>query len=92
MMRRSEKPLGGGDREYFNEKRPVNVRVDATAYLAGTLAPPRECRRIPSHHCGSVRVVDPEAIHFDVVEVARSRFVRHPSCDGCFPLLIPSGR
>jgi phage gp46-like protein len=46
MMRRSKKPLGSGDREYFNEKRPVNVRVDATAYLAETLAPLRECRRI----------------------------------------------
>jgi hypothetical protein len=37
-------------------------------------------------------VGDPEAIHFDVVEVARSRFVRHPNCDGRFPVLIPSGR
>jgi hypothetical protein len=38
------------------------------------------------YHCNSL------AIHFDVVEVARSRFVRHPSCYGRFPVLIPSGR
>jgi hypothetical protein len=38
------------------------------------------------------RVVDPEAVHFDVVEVAPSRFVGHPSCDGHFPVLISSCR
>jgi hypothetical protein len=27
MMHRSMKLLGRGDQEYFNEKRPVNVRV-----------------------------------------------------------------
>ncbi|HXM93592.1 MAG TPA: hypothetical protein VOA64_04945 [Candidatus Dormibacteraeota bacterium] len=34
MMHRSKKLLGSGDEEYFNKKRPVNVRVDATAHLA----------------------------------------------------------
>jgi hypothetical protein len=43
MMRRSKKPLGGLDREYFNEKRPVNVRVDGTAHLAAALPPPGGC-------------------------------------------------
>jgi hypothetical protein len=39
------------------------------------------------------RVVgDPEAIRFDVVEVARSRFVWHRICDGRFAVLIGSGR
>jgi hypothetical protein len=28
MMHRSENLPGSGDQEYFNEKRPVNVRVD----------------------------------------------------------------
>jgi len=46
MMRRSKKPLGGLDREYFNEKRPVNVRVDGTAHLAAALPPPGGCWRI----------------------------------------------
>jgi hypothetical protein len=36
-MHRSTKPLGIGDREYFNEKRPVNVRVDGSAHLAEAL-------------------------------------------------------
>jgi len=94
-MRRSKKSLGSGDREYFNERRPVNVLVDARR--CDSIARRDSCTapKMPtntSHHGGSVRVVDPEAIHFDVVEVARSRFVRHPSCDGRFPLLIPSGR
>jgi hypothetical protein len=40
MMHRSKKPLGSGDREYFNEKRPVNVRVDGTAHLTAALPPP----------------------------------------------------
>jgi hypothetical protein len=43
-------------------------------------------------HGAEWMVGDPEAIHFDVVEVARSRFVRHRSCDEGFPVLIPSGR
>ena len=34
MMHRSKSLLGSGDQEYFNEKRPVNVRVDGTAQLA----------------------------------------------------------
>jgi hypothetical protein len=39
------------------------------------------------------RVVgNPEAIRFDIVEVARSRFVWHRICDGRFAVLIASGR
>jgi hypothetical protein len=39
------------------------------------------------------RVVgNPEAIRFDVVEVARSRFVWHRICDGRFAVLIGSCR
>src|SRR5438445_10783475 len=34
MMHRSKNLLGSSDQEYFNEKRPVNVRVDGTAHLA----------------------------------------------------------
>jgi hypothetical protein len=37
MMHRSKKPLRSGVREYFNRKRPVNMRVDGidgTAHLA----------------------------------------------------------
>jgi hypothetical protein len=34
MIRRSKKPLGSGDEEYFNEKRLVNVRVDGTGAVA----------------------------------------------------------
>jgi len=37
-----------------------------------------------SHHCGSVRVVDPEAIHFDAVEVARTRWFGIPAAMGVF--------
>jgi hypothetical protein len=36
MMHRSKKPLGSGDREYFNEKRPVNVRVDGESMAQHT--------------------------------------------------------
>jgi len=32
MMHRSKKLLGSADQEYFNRKRPVNVRVDGTAH------------------------------------------------------------
>jgi hypothetical protein len=32
MMHHSKKLLGSGEQEYFNEKRPVNVRVDGTAH------------------------------------------------------------
>jgi len=39
------------------------------------------------------RVVrNPEAIRFDIVEVARSRFVWHRICNGRFAVLIASGR
>ena len=41
MIHRSKKPLGSGDRGYFNEKRPVNVRFDGTAHLAKALSPPQ---------------------------------------------------
>jgi hypothetical protein len=34
MLHRSQKPLGSGDQGYFNEKGPVNLRVDGTAHLA----------------------------------------------------------
>jgi hypothetical protein len=34
MMHSSKNLLGSGDQEYFNEKRPVNVRADGTAHLA----------------------------------------------------------
>jgi hypothetical protein len=34
MMHRSEKLSGSGDQEYFNEKGPVNLRVDGAADLA----------------------------------------------------------
>jgi len=37
MMHRSKKLLCSGDEEYFNEKRPVNVRVEGTAHLAEAL-------------------------------------------------------
>jgi hypothetical protein len=37
MMHRSKKLLGTGDREYFNEKGPVNVRVDGTAHRSEAL-------------------------------------------------------
>jgi hypothetical protein len=33
-MHRWKKLLRSGDQEYFNEKRPVNVRVNGTAHLA----------------------------------------------------------
>jgi len=42
MMHRSKKLLGKGDQEYFNEKRPVNVRVDGTARLAELFPGPRD--------------------------------------------------
>jgi hypothetical protein len=63
MMHRSKKLLGSGDQEYFNEKRPVNVRVNGTAHLAELF--PRLTRMLSntSHHRGSVRVVGkPEVI------------------------------
>jgi hypothetical protein len=40
MMRRSKKLLGSGGQEYFKEKRPVNVRVDAAAHLAALFSRP----------------------------------------------------
>jgi hypothetical protein len=39
MMHRSKKPLRSGVREYFNQKRPVNMRVDGTAHLAEAIPP-----------------------------------------------------
>jgi len=57
MMPRSKKLPGSGDQGYFNEKRPVNVRVDGTAHLAELFPRAAGCWRIPSHHRGSVRVV-----------------------------------
>jgi hypothetical protein len=52
MMRRSKKLLGRGGGEYFNEKRPVNVRIDKT-HLTELFSRPRDT----SYQCGSVRVV-----------------------------------
>jgi len=34
MMHRSQKLLGSGDQGYFNEKGPVNLRVEGAAHLA----------------------------------------------------------
>ncbi len=43
MMPRSKKLPGSGDQEYFNEKRPVNVRVGGTAHLAELFPRPAGC-------------------------------------------------
>jgi hypothetical protein len=43
MMPRSEKLLGSGDQEYFNENRPVNVLVDGRAPLAELFPRPGGC-------------------------------------------------
>jgi hypothetical protein len=56
MVHRSKKLPGGGDEEYFNQKRSVNVRVDGTAHLA-ELFSRRGTLTNASHHRGSVRVV-----------------------------------
>ncbi len=51
MMYRSMKLLGSGEKEYFNEKRPVNVRVDGASRWHSTprrvLPAPEVCGRIP---------------------------------------------
>jgi hypothetical protein len=46
MLHRSMKLLGSGDKEYFNEKRPVNMRVDVTAHLAELYLCPRGFRKL----------------------------------------------
>ena len=43
MMYRSMKLLGSGEKEYFNEKRPVNVRVEGTAHLVELFPRPGGC-------------------------------------------------
>jgi hypothetical protein len=43
MIRRSQKLLGDGKQEYFNEKRRVNSRVNGTARLAALFPRPKEC-------------------------------------------------
>ncbi len=49
MMPRSKKLLGSGDQEYFNEKRPVNVRVDSIAHLAELFpSPARDADEYPA--------------------------------------------
>jgi hypothetical protein len=48
MLHRSKKHLGSGGQEYFNEKRPVNLRVDGTAHLAELFPRPGGCWRIPA--------------------------------------------
>jgi hypothetical protein len=41
-MHCSKKLLGSGDEAYFNEKGPVNMRVDGTAHFAESLPGPRD--------------------------------------------------
>src|SRR2546427_482798 len=56
MMHHSTQLLGGGDQEYCNEKRPVNVRVDATAHLAELFPRPWSCpsgRQLGSYSLGA---------------------------------------
>ena len=48
MMPRSKKLPGSGDQEYFNEKRPVNVRVDGTAHLAELFPRPGDADEYPA--------------------------------------------
>jgi hypothetical protein len=43
MIHRSQKHLGSGAQGYFNEKRPVNVRVNGTAHLAELFPRPEGC-------------------------------------------------
>jgi hypothetical protein len=43
MMHRSKNLLGSGGKEYFKEKRPVNVRVDGTAQLTELFPTPERC-------------------------------------------------
>jgi hypothetical protein len=56
MMHRSKKLLVSGDQEYFNEKRPVNVRVDGTAHLA-QLLPRSELTRSRATDRGAVTAI-----------------------------------
>jgi hypothetical protein len=57
MSRRLKKLPGSGDEEYFNEKPPVNVRVDRTAHLAEPSLFPRGMLTKTIHHRGPVRAV-----------------------------------
>jgi len=97
MMRRSKKPWAAGIESTsmrgvrsMCESMRVDT-VDATACLAETLAPPRECRRIQA-----ITVVLSEwSIRKRSTLMPwkwRGRvLVRHPSCDGRFPATDPIG-
>jgi hypothetical protein len=50
MMHRSQNLLVSGDQEYFNEKRPVNVRVDGTAHRAEIFLRPGNNEPAPRKH------------------------------------------
>ncbi len=56
MMHRSKKLLGSGDQGYFNEKRPVNVRVDGTAHFTALFPRPgRKVRVLTNLECRLIR-------------------------------------
>ena len=48
MTPRSKKLLCSGDQEYFNEKRPVNGRVDGAAHLAELFPRPGDAEEYPA--------------------------------------------
>jgi len=62
MTPRSKKLLGSGDQEYFNEKRPVNGRVDGTAHLAELLPAPGVLRNTQPSPWFCPSVAKPEVI------------------------------
>jgi hypothetical protein len=64
MMHRSQKLLGDGKQEYFNEKRPVNSRVNGTACLA--LPAPQGMLTNPGQQRGSVRAVSHSEVPFEL--------------------------
>ena len=61
MMHRFTKVPGSGDEEYFNEKRPVNVRVDRRAHLAEPSSAQGMLTNT-SHHLGPVRAVGKQEV------------------------------
>ena len=62
MMHRSKNLLGSSDQEYFNEKRPVNVRVDGTAHLAELFPRPGMLTNTQPSPWFSPSVAKPEVI------------------------------
>jgi hypothetical protein len=94
MMHLSMKLLGRGDQEYFNEKRPVNVRVGGTAYLAEALfcityTSVRNCCTIfnclrPAYPALSGRELDPRRIAPNQSLPRRWRWPRWPGPSGTF--------